>query len=415
LSYGRCGFGLALLAIFTIAATAGAADESSRDETRRRIKTRLFVPDPLPALEQESYGQIEPAPGVLAERVSYATAYGLRIPAIVYRPKEIPSSKLPGLIVVNGHGGDKYSWYAYYAGILYAQAGAAVLTFDPIGEGERNAQRKDGTRQHDRNVDPPEMARRMGGLMITDVMQAVSDLSARPDVDPRRIAAAGYSMGSFVLGLTCAVETRLNACVLVGGGNLDGEGGYWDTNNKMMCQAIPYQSLRFLGDRGAVLYDLHAARGATLILNGSADDVVSIPGMGPRFFEDLRKRTIALHGGDHNVFEFGFEEGGGHRPYFLTRTAALWLHQRLHFPNWTAESIRKMSETHISQWAAQNQVSMDRLYATELREGGTRALGERIPAVSHDLLHALPPDRWEREKDRYVYESWLQAAKALVQ
>ena len=32
-------------------------------------------------------------------------------------------------------------------------------------------------------------------------------------------------MGSFVLGIGCAVEVRLSACVLAGGGNLDGPGG----------------------------------------------------------------------------------------------------------------------------------------------------------------------------------------------
>ena len=57
--------------------------------------------------------------------------------------------------------------------------------------------------------------------MMTDVMQAVSYLAQRPEVDPSRIAAVGYSMGSFVLGLTGAVESRLMACVLVGGGKLD--------------------------------------------------------------------------------------------------------------------------------------------------------------------------------------------------
>ena len=76
----------------------------------------------------------------------------MRIPVILYRPARAPAGKAPGLIVVNGHGGDKYSWYSFYTGILYAKAGATVLTYDPIGEGERNAQRKSGTRQHDRNV-----------------------------------------------------------------------------------------------------------------------------------------------------------------------------------------------------------------------------------------------------------------------
>src|SRR5436305_1549030 len=200
--------------------------------TRTEIRAALFVPATLPTLQSENYGESEIAPGVIAERVSYATGYGLRVPAIVYRPAVKPASRMPGLVVVNGHGGDKYSWYAFYAGILYARAGAMVVTYDPIGEGERNAQRKNGTRQHDRNVDPPEMARRMGGLMITDVRQAVSYLAHRKDVDPKRLAAMGYSMGSFVLGLTCAVETRLNACVLAGGGNFDGVGGYWDSSSK---------------------------------------------------------------------------------------------------------------------------------------------------------------------------------------
>jgi dienelactone hydrolase len=409
---------LAIAALVPCAA-AGAAlcfakpGALSREETRRKMKSALIVPDLLPPLAPERYGKFEPAPGVVAERISYATDYELRVPAILYRPAK-PRSKAPAFIVVNGHGGDKYSWYSYYSGILYARAGAVVLTYDPIGEGERNAQRKSGTRQHDRKVDPPEMGRRMAGLMITDIMQAVSYLAQRPEVDSKRIAAGGYSMGSFILSLGCAVDTRLHACVLVGGGNLDGPGGYWDSSGKAMCQSIPYQSLQFLGDRGAVIYDLQAEHAATLVFNGDADTVVSIPNMGAPFFEDLRKRTIALHGGPQNVFEFGFEPGGGHRPYFITRPAALWLERHLDLPNWTAESIARMPETHIGPWAQPQNVFIDKLYATELREGGTRALGTCVPAVTHDRLNALPVERWQREKDKYVYETWVKEAQARV-
>src|SRR5258708_26807733 len=103
----------------------GAIEGTTGYEQRRKIRSTLFVPDPLPALESESYGQFEAAPGVIAERVSYATGYGLRVPAIVYRPKNVPSSKMPAIVVVNGHGGDKYTWDAYYAGVQYAQAGRA--------------------------------------------------------------------------------------------------------------------------------------------------------------------------------------------------------------------------------------------------------------------------------------------------
>jgi hypothetical protein len=248
--------------------------------------------------------------------------------------------------------------------------------------------------------------------MMTDVMQAVSYLAQRPDVDAQRLGAMGYSMGSFVLGLACAAETRLHACVLVGGGNLDGDGGYWDSSTKKMCQSIPYGAMKFLGDRGSALYDLHADRGSTLIWNGTADDVVSIQRTGEGFFDRLRERTIARHGSPANIFEFGFTEGTGHRPYFVTRPVALWLERQLNFPNWTVDSIAQMGETHIAEWAEQAGVFIDKAYATEIREGGTRALGTGVPAVAHDRLNALPDDRWQQEKDRYIYETWVKAARS---
>jgi dienelactone hydrolase len=385
------------------------------DDTRRRIAATLFVPDPPPALAPQSYGTFEPTPGVIAERISYGTEFGMRIPAILYRPAKPAERTAPAIVVVNGHGGDKYAWYSFYTGILYAKAGAFVITYDPIGEGERNADRKSVTRQHDIPVPPAEMGRRMAGLMINDVRQAVSYLWQRPDVDSNRIAAVGYSMGSFVLGITCAIETRLHSCVLVGGGNLDGPGGYWDASNHTMCQAIPYKSLMFLGDRGAVLYHLHALRGGTFIFNGTADGVVTSEALGPQgFFEDLRKRTIALHGSDKNVFEFGFEPGGGHRPYFVTRPVALWLQRQLNFPNWTEAAIVKMPETHIGEWAQHERVYIEPAYATEVREAGVRALGSGIPGIAREQFDAVPLDQWKRNKDRFVYESWIAKAKALI-
>ena len=51
--------------------------------------------------------------------------------------------------------------------------GGVVLTYDPIGEFERNHLRMSGTSQHDGYVAPDEMARRMAGLMIEDIEQGV--------------------------------------------------------------------------------------------------------------------------------------------------------------------------------------------------------------------------------------------------
>jgi hypothetical protein len=218
-------------------------------------------------------------------------------------------------------------------------------------------------------------------------------------------------MGSFVLALAGAVETRLHACVLTGGGNLDGPGGYWD-RSKPMCQGTPYRSLAILGDRPAVIYALHASRGPTLIFNGLADTVVAIPDHGEAFFAALRERTTRLRGGPEGVFEAGFVPGVSHRPFVVTKPVALWLERRLDLPAWTTAEIDAMAETHIGPWAKAHDVPLDRLYATEDREAGVRALGAEVPAISRDDLFVFGPADWDRVKGRMIYESWLDEALA---
>jgi len=378
------------------------------DSVRAQIKKALFVEGPLPALSPKLHSTFEPTPGVIGERITFGTQYNMQVPAILYRPKTT-SAKAPAIIIVNGHGGDKYSWYPIYAGMLYAKAGAFVLTYDPTGEGERNTERKSGTRAHDKVEPIPELGQRLGGLMLTDVMQAVSYLSARSEVDPRRIAAVGYSMGSFVLSVACAVETRLSACVLVGGGNLDGPDGYWD-RSKPMCQAYPYKALTFLGDRAAVLYSLH---NYTLVYNGLEDTTVAIPQFGESNFRDLQIRTAKLNRGV--AFETMFHPGTGHRPYFVTKPVALWMEKYLDFPAWTAQQIEAMPTTHISEWAKANGVDMDPLYATEHREGGTPALGSGVPGVPRAQLHVLSETEWQSARENLIHESWRAQAKRQIE
>jgi dienelactone hydrolase len=385
-------------------------------EPRKQIGDNFFVPDPLPALDALTHRRFNPAPGVRAEAVSYTTQFGMRVPAILYLPDPMPkvgtpSGKIPAFIVVNGHGGDKYCWYSWYSGILFARGGAAVLTYDQIGEGERNRDHRCGSRAHDNIKGDAVLARELMGLMITDVRQAVSYLAQRPEVDPQRIAAGGYSLGSFVLALAGAVEPRLRACVLVGGGNLDGPDGRWDSSNKKMCEAQPYQSLSFLGDRPAVLYALHAARGPTLVFNGLGDSVVGIPKHGEAFFNDLRQRTAHLHGGMAGVAEVGFAPtNASHRPYFITRPVVLWLEKQLDFPNWSEAGLQAMPETKIGPWAEKNGVQLDKLYATEEREAGTLALGADVPGYTREMLDVFTPQEWASRKKECMLETWVEAA-----
>ena len=378
---------------------------------RKQIRQNFFIAEPLPILAAKTHRSFAPASGVRAEAITYATQHGTRVPAILYLPDPLPRGKIPAFVVVNGHGGDKYAWYSYYSGVTFARAGAAVLTYDQAGEGERSSKRMSGTREHDRLVGDAAMARRLCGLMITDVMQAVSYLAARPEVDSARIAVGGYSLGSFVLALAGAVETRLRACVLVGGGNLDGPDGYWD-KSKPMCQGQPYRSLAFLEDRPATLFALHAARGPTLIWNGRSDTVVGMPETQDSFFTDLRKRVIARRGTETGVFEFGFVANASHRPYFLTRPVVQWLDQQIRFPNWNQATIQALPETHISAWSQSTGVMLEKSYASEEREGGTLALGTEVPGVTRESLSVFPAVEWEQVKADLIFATWTERARA---
>ncbi len=382
---------LPLTALLCVLNPALPAAQTDWQSLRQQIKTTLHIPDPLPEPRGKSYGQFQPASDVAADRVTFSTDYNLRVPAIVYHPPGATVVQHPALVIVNGHGGDKSSQYAYWAGILYARAGAIVLTYDPIGEYERNFQRHSGTNQHDIAIAPDDMALRMTGFMITDVLQGVHYLESRKDVDPKRIAVLGVSMGSFISSLACAVGTDIHACVLVGGGDLDGPGGYWDSSQKTMCQSTAYKALSFLGDRGPAIFALNAKRGPTLIWNGSNDAVVDIVHHGQDFFDQLHAATVARLGSSKDVFQFGFTPNGGHRAYFLSRPVALWLNDKLKFPNWTKKQIEAMPETDLN---------------------GLAALGDNIPAIPRDDLHAVPENVWNAERDSYLYETWVERAKA---
>ena len=392
---------------------AQAATPQQVDQWRAEMRKALYIPDPLPPPDAKSYGSVTPAPGITLEHVAYSTAYNLRVPADVFRPAKRPAAKMPAIIVVNGHGADKSSWYAWYTGVLYARAGAVVLTYDPIGEGERNDDHKDATGEHDKLIsDPPSMPPRLGGLMVADVMAAVSYLSQRPDVDAHRIAVLGFSMGSFVTSLAGAADPRIHAVLLDGGGDLDGPGGYWDAGHAVMCQAAPYKALNFLGDRPAVLFTLHARRGPTFIINGTNDTVVAIPTHGPDFFEDMRKRTIALNGSDHNVFTTYFDPGASHRPSWMTRTAAEWLGEQLHFPNWPQNKIASMPTITIRDWAAQVGFPLTKSYAREDRDAGIIAIAGDVPLMTTDQTDIMSREEWDKQKQNFVYATWVERATA---
>jgi dienelactone hydrolase len=416
-----------------LSAAAQTAPPNQFAAWRADIRKALYIPANLPPLEAKVWSSFSPTEGVIADRVTYRTSRGMIVPAIVYRPEhwknQDEGARLPGIVIVNGHGGDKYSWYAFYSGMMFARAGAMVVTYDPIGEGERNIEKKSRASSHDKivavpeGVKPDDWGQRLAGLMQVDLMQAVSYLDSRPEVDPKRIAVAGYSMGAFVTGIAGAIDTRIHAILLSGGGTFDDEsdGGKSYDVGTLPCQAPPWRSLKVLGDephkRGAVLYALNAERGPMLVENGSVDTVMDIPHRTPEWFANLRTQAIELdkaHGGTAvNMFTTHVDADKSHRTAWVERYGVNWLDEQIHFANWNSAQIAKMPTTHITEWLAANNMeySMSKGYNREDREGGLNALGTGIPGIAHDQLNVLPAAEWLKLEDQLTYESW--AAKAL--
>ncbi|MGI4831429.1 MAG: alpha/beta hydrolase family protein, partial [Janthinobacterium lividum] len=395
------------------------------------IRRQLHVPDQLPPLHTRVWSTFAPTPGVLADRITYQTADGMLVPAIVYRPEHWPGqgrTRLPGLVIVNGHGGDKYSWYAFLSGMLFARAGAVVVTYDPIGEGERNIDRKSRTGAHDLIQNPPagqdpdrfhaDWGQRLAGLMQVDLMQAVSLLRSLPQVDSARIGIAGYSMGAFVSGIEGAIDPRVHAILLSGGGTFDdaADGGKSFDTSALPCQGPPWRALRTLGDgpdeRGAILYALNSARGPLFVENGSLDTVMDIPHRGPEWFANIyaQARTIDQRNGvdPESLFTTHVDPGMSHRTAWVERTGVEWLNSVLHFPRWTTEQVASMPTTHVSEWIRANHVDISPNYLREDREGGLQAVGSGYPALSRENLTVLPEASWLAYKNRLTYEGWAQ-------
>ena len=407
-------FLIALLLSATLA-HAQATTPAQLEHLRVQAIHALKIDNPLPPLSAHNFGSFDASPDIRIEHVTFATQYGMRVPAIVYVPKHL-KRKAPAIVVVCGHGGDKSSWYAVYTGMLYAKAGAVVVTYDLIGEFERATTRGSEAGEHDRLIPGLIHTEYVGGLMMEDVLQATRYAASRADVDARRVAIVGYSTGSFQGIIAAALAgpdvPRIRAVVLSGGGNLDGRDQYWDTNPKPNCQSGPYKALDFLGDRGATLYALRAHSGPTLVLNGTEDSLITRFNEQEPFFVDLRNRIAAVQGSRTNLPETLWFPGAGHRPSWMTRPAAIWLDQQLHFPNWTEPQIESFPTIKAIDWINQTHVRISRGYQVEQKEGGIQAVDLDLPGLTREQLTVVPEAEWRADPAPYTLAGWTPHALA---
>ena len=130
-------------------------------------------------------------------------------------------SKRAAILMTPGHGPNGKAGDAPIAAI-YARNGFIVLSYDPIGQGERLQYpdpNKPGTSlaahptgEHgEASLQPMLIGETFAKYEIWDAMRGVDYLESLPEVDPHRIGAVGCSGGGTVTALTSALDTRIAA------------------------------------------------------------------------------------------------------------------------------------------------------------------------------------------------------------
>jgi len=217
-------------------------DEAARDATvaaihtraqaeARQAKVRAQVLSLIGALPQRTplhakfLGETQ-ADGFRIRKVLFESQPNFFVTALLYVPDEVPNGATPrgkraAIIMSPGHAPSGKAGDAPIAAI-FARSGFIVLSYDPIGQGERLQYpdpAKPGaslavrpTGEHgEASLQPMLIGDTFARYEIWDAMRGVDLLASLPEVDPHRIGALGCSGGGTITALTAALDTRIAA------------------------------------------------------------------------------------------------------------------------------------------------------------------------------------------------------------
>ncbi len=168
-------------------------------------------------------GTIE-ADDYVVEKLAYESFPGYFVTALLYRPRTI-AGRLPGVLSPCGHSTNGKAAGAYQIlHINLAKQGYVVLTYDPVGQGERS-QFWDAKRGRSRfNLSCGEHAvlgnplyllgTNLARYRIWDGMRGLDYLTSRPDVDPSRIGCVGNSGGGTLTAYIAALDPRVTVAAI---------------------------------------------------------------------------------------------------------------------------------------------------------------------------------------------------------
>ena len=216
---GRAGRGLgAGLALVLLLGSCGGGKPSS------------FAYDSRAPLDFRDQGRANKGYPIAVHDISYASPRGGRVSAYLVLPPG--KGPFPAVIYAHGSGGNRRD--LILPAIWLAARGAVALTVDdPFARDPRLEQASE--------------ARQRAALVqdVVDLRRAVDLLQSRPDVDRRRIAFVGFSLGARIGAVVSGAEPRIRAFDL-----MSGRGASFDVPALDELRAIRHSHAHFLFQLG---------------------------------------------------------------------------------------------------------------------------------------------------------------------
>ncbi len=198
-----------------------AAAEVRKTEVRKKIQALIGELPQRTPLHARVLGEIHLG-GFRIQKVLYESQPNFPVAALLYLPDgKVRPQKRPAILITPGHYPSGKAADASFAA-MFARNGFVVLSYDPIGEGERLQYpdpSKPGyslatapTGEHgEASLQPMLIGDTLARYMVWDAMRGVDYLAGLPEVDSKRIGAYGCSGGGTITALLGALDTRVAA------------------------------------------------------------------------------------------------------------------------------------------------------------------------------------------------------------
>ena len=209
---------------------------------------------------------------------------GFPVTANLYSPTAPAKGKRPAIVSPTGHHLDtgKNTPEVQARCIRLARMGFVVLTYDPIGHGERLVS---GNIHHEAGYALLPLGETIAGWMVWDSMRAADYLETLDTVDPKRLGITGNSGGGLNTLFTAAIDERFQASAI--------SGYVFDFNNWIKyggphctCTQLPnlYRSMEWFEIAGLI------ASRPVLMLQGERDEIFPVSGAA-----EAGRKTVELY------------------------------------------------------------------------------------------------------------------------